>query len=305
MTEQDQALVALLATLQPNRYRFVTPTPATHARVLARREGQTAHDLRDVLGWSLPFAPETIDADIFALLQRGGVLEPHALGFTSRIRVATLGSYRFIHSAYPTVAQDAVFFGPDSYRFAAFLRRKLKVRRNGLRVADIGTGAGVGAAIAARMTRAPALATDINPLALRYAAINFAHEGVDVRTLETSGLDAVPDPIDIVVANPPYIADDARRAYRDGGAMHGAALSLDWAKAAAARLPRHGQLLLYTGSAIVGGRDGFKDALFEALPGFDIEYEEIDPDVFSEELEREAYADVERIAVMGVNAVRR
>ena len=39
--------------------------------------------------------------------------------------------------------------------------------------------------------------------------------------------------------------------------------------------------------------------------GFDVSYGEIDPDVFGEELEREDYADVDRIAVVGLVAVKR
>ena len=66
-----------------------------------------------------------------------------------------------------------------------------------------------------------------------------------------------------------------------------------------------GAFLLYTGSAIVDGEDRLKGALLETLRGFDVRYREIDPDVFGEELEREDYADVERIAVVGVVAVKR
>jgi hypothetical protein len=60
-------------------------------------------------------------------------------------------------------------------------------------------------------------------------------------------------------------------------------------------------MLLYTGAAIVDGRDGLRDSLVEALPRFGctLRYEEIDPDVFGEELEEPAYRDVERIAAIG------
>ena len=66
-----------------------------------------------------------------------------------------------------------------------------------------------------------------------------------------------------------------------------------------------GAFVLYTGSAIVGGEDALKAALLESLAGFDVLYGELDPDVFGEEPEREDYADVERIAVVGVVAVKR
>jgi hypothetical protein len=95
--------------------------------------------------------------------------------------------------------------------------------------------------------------------------------------------------------------DDSDRTYRDGGGMHGAALSLDWSLASARRLEPGGRMLLYTGAAIVDGRDRLRDELEQRLPGLgcSLRYREIDPDVFGEELEKPAYADVERIAAVG------
>jgi hypothetical protein len=62
-----------------------------------------------------------------------------------------------------------------------------------------------------------------------------------------------------------------------------------------------GRVILYTGSAIVGGKDALRDALEgEAVRrGFRLDYREIDPDVFGEELAKPQYRDVERIAVIG------
>jgi hypothetical protein len=68
------------------------------------------------------------------------------------------------------------------------------------------------------------------------------------------------------------------------------------------RLSPGGRFVLYTGSAIL---DGGVDALRVALEGlvadgrWRLTYEELDPDIFSGELRREAYADVERIAAVG------
>ena len=87
--------------------------------------------------------------------------------------------------------------------------------------------------------------------------------------------------------------------------MLGAEVSLAWARAAAERLTRNGEFLLYTGSAIVDGEDRLKAVLHETLRGFEVSYRELDPDVFGEELEREDYAGVERIAAVGVVAVKR
>ena len=64
------------------------------------------------------------------------------------------------------------------------------------------------------------------------------------------------------------------------------------------------QTLLNAGSRLTG-RSVPEAPLFKALDGFDVSYREIDPDVFGEELEREDYADVDRVAVVGLVAVKR
>ena len=301
---RETALVALLRELRALNYHFTTPTPATHARVIARRG--RARDARDVFGWSLLFAPAALSEDLLTLMRAAYLLEENSGEFRSRVRVSSLGDDLYLHSAYPTVQHDAVFFGPDSYRYATFLNASLQQLGDIGTLVDIGTGSGVGAIVAARSAKiARVVGTDINPQALQFARANAAAAGVKACFLEGSGMDAVNDTIDVVIANPPYILDDGHRAYRDGGALHGAALSLDWAMQAADKLRVGGALLLYTGSAIVGGVDRFELALRDALSGFDVRYREIDPDVFGEELERDAYADVERIAVVGVVAVKK
>lgn len=303
---------ALLEALRARKYSFVTPTPATHARVLARPDKTLARDLRDIFGWSLPFTPDVIDTDLMANMRRAGALAQRGDHFISRFRVSSLGEDLFLHSAYPTTQQDAVFFGPDSYRFAAFIRAELPRFGPINRLTDIGTGSGVGAISAMRCAEVSNLIlTDINPEALELAQANFLHAGVGAETgfgaifVLGDGLNAVDAPLHAIIANPPYIIDPAKRAYRDGGAMLGAEISLAWSRAASEKLARGGVLLLYTGGAIVGGEDRFKIALHEALCDFDVTYREIDPDVFGEELDRADYFDVERIAVVGVVAVKR
>jgi hypothetical protein len=63
-----------------------------------------------------------------------------------------------------------------------------------------------------------------------------------------------------------------------------------------------GLLVLYTGSAIVRGVDLFKDAVLDLLKNdnVNLSYEEIDPDVFGEELEAAPYDRADRIAVVSV-----
>ncbi|MDB5682927.1 MAG: Methylase of polypeptide chain release factor [Sphingomonas bacterium] len=306
---QESALLALLDALEARGYTFVTPTPATHARILARPDRTIGLTLRDVFGWSLPFEDGAIDGAIVALAETAGILETAGPGLRrSLLRVSSLHQRLFLHSAYPTIAEDAVFLGPDSYRFADLILRELDDCPAGARIVDIGTGAGVGAIVAAGCCAdATVVMTDINPRALEIARINAAHQGVAAEFVEGDGLAAVSGAIDVVLINPPYIADDAGRAYRDGGEMHGGRLSLDLATAAGARLSPGGRLLLYTGSAIIAGHDPLREALEPALAahGCDLRYREIDPDVFGEELDAEPYADVERIALVAAVGIKR
>jgi hypothetical protein len=96
--------------------------------------------------------------------------------------------------------------------------------------------------------------------------------------------------------------DDAERLYRDGGGSYGEALSVRIARESVAKLGPRGTLVLYTGAAIVDGVDRFYEALKPTLEacGGEVTYEELDPDVFGEELERPNYARVERIAAVGL-----
>jgi methylase of polypeptide subunit release factors len=307
--DADRALATLIAILKANEYHFVTPTPATHARVVSRRT--RARDIRDVFGWSLPFSGDVVGPELSELMFRADIMEQHGELFASRVRISSLGGDLFLHSAYPTTQQDAVFFGPDSYRFADFVRAELPRLAPPAHIMDVGAGAGAGAIAAARLApEAYYTLTDINPSALRLAAINWvmAHLGPVYFAVCDAIPDALPDhapPVDCIIANPPYIVDGEHRTYRDGGAMRGAEVSLAWTQLAAERLPTGGAFLLYTGSAIANGEDRLEAALHETLRGFDVAYRELDPDVFGEELERDDYAGVERIAAVGCVAVKR
>lgn len=307
MTFDDDALLDLLGWLDGAGYGFVAPTPATHARVLAR--GRAGDPVRDLLGWSRTVPPEALPGALRDILERSGAVEAGAAGWRSRLRVARLRGRLFLHSAYPTNDGDAVFFGPDSYRFAAFIAEELARDSLCRTVVDIGTGSGVGIVVAAGPALPARLAmTDINPAALALALVNTRYAGFKVEPLAGAGLAGFDAPIDLVLANPPFLIDDEARAYRHGGGDLGAQLSLDMAAEAAARLAPGGRLLIYTGSAIVGGRDALHDALAAAMrdAGCTLRYRELDPDIFGEELDRPAYvaAEVERIAAVGAIATR-
>lgn len=223
--------------------------------------------------------------------------------FRSAVRFSSLEGQLFVHSAWPTTAADAVFFGPDTVRYAALLLRS--VQRAG-RVADVGCGSGAGGILLAPRAQKVIL-SDVNPLALRYARVNAALAQVEdrIEIVESDVLRAVEDPLDLVVSNPPYLADDRGRVYRDGGGPRGIDLSVRLAREALARLSPGGRLLLYTASPIENGVDPLLAALKPLLAGSAFSYVELDPDVFGEELERSAYSAADRIAVVALDAVAR
>lgn len=301
MSDADAALSALLRLLETRRYRFVTPTPATHARVLARPDRRVARSLVDALGWSLPAPHGLLDAEVEQLLRAAQVLEDKTGLQRSLVRVSSLHGRLYLHSAYPTDSDQAVFFGPDSYRFADLILTDRPAARSGMRIVDMGTGAGVGAVVAATaFPQAEVIMTDTNPHALRFARLNAAAARVSVTAVLAGDLSRIDGPIDLALANPPYIIDGQGREYRDGGGLHGGQASLDMARQAIERLAPGGRLILYTGSAILGGADPLAAALAALARdlGCAMRYRELDPDVFGEELAGPQYADVDRIALV-------
>lgn len=295
--DSDDGLLELLRYLKKRGYSFHVVSPASHARVLARELNQ-APTLRDVFGWNRLFREHDIEPELLGLMKRSGILRTDARGLTSALRVASLGDDLFLHSAYPTDEPDAVFFGPDTYRFARFVRQRWPTNAAASLV-DMGAGSGAGGVVAARLAPEAAITlVDRNPQALRLARVNARAAGVAAEFRQDK---ALPVGADIVIANPPYMIDAARRAYRDGGDLFGGAVALDWAGQALARLAPGATLLLYTGVAVVAGTSPLVSGLQRACAdaGALLELEEIDPDVFGEELEQPAYADVERIAAIG------
>jgi release factor glutamine methyltransferase len=311
------ALVDLGRALGAAGYEFVTPTPATHHRVNDRNGRGEARTLHDVFGWSRRFRPSVLPPAILRLCEAAEILTPiDDDGYlTSRVRFSTLnaatGTFMFVHTAFPTTERDSVFFGPDSYRFAALLGRTV---RNARRLLDVGCGAGVGGLVLSPRADEVVLA-DINRPALEFAAINRALAGRDRATITLQQSDVlanVEGDFDVIVSNPPYLAgpdpasSQQTRLYRDGGGSLGIDLSVRIVTESLARLGagHGGQLVLYTGAPVVDGRNVLQDRLAPLLlsEASAFSWEELDPDVFGEELERPAYRDTDRLSVVALIA---
>lgn len=299
-----QALKRLLERLSELEYRFTTVTPETHAVVLGRAGAARARTLRDALGWNLPFDPRTLPEGIFEPLRAAEACTSLPDGsWRATLRVASVGHLLFLHGGFPTDARDAVFFGPDSYRFARAIRM---LAPSAKRAVDVGCGSGVGGIVLGHFgtLEAPVVLADVNQRALELARVNASHAGLRTECVESDVLDGVTGPFDLVIANPPYLNDSCQRAYRHGGGPHGLALTLRMVREAILRLEPGGTLLLYTGVAVVNGVDPLWHEARRELErvGAHFSYEELDPDVFGGELREPAYANVERIAAVLLQA---
>ena len=86
----------------------------------------------------------------------------------------------FIHSSFPTDDSHSIFFGPDTYRFAQFLKN---FGVSGQRVVDVGAGSGAGViCIASQFDEV--VFSDINPRALESAKINCESANISLSKLQ-------------------------------------------------------------------------------------------------------------------------
>ncbi len=304
------ALIRVAEAVRDTGYRFTTITPASHALVNARPCNLEARTLADVLGWSRPFRIDVMPERLSGLMAEAGLLERQRALWRSKVRFSTLNGDLFVHSAFPTTARDAVFFGPDTCKFVDAINAWLAGGEQPIhRAADVCAGAGPGAiTIAKAFPAAEILMLDINPKAVQFAAVNAAAAGRDNAWAVTSDLFSnAPGCFDLIVAHPPYLIDAGARAYRHGGGPLGAGLTLKILRELIDRLSPGGTLLLFTGVAMAEGGDPFFAAASEALDcaGLEWTYREVDPDVFGEELAREPYQTTDRIALVVLTATRK
>ena len=242
-------------------------------------------------------------------MREGGVIIEGAKGWQSTLRAATLDADLFLHSAFPTIAANAVFFGPDTYRFARAIKSQLRKAPILNRALDLGCGSGAGGVVLSKNAPCRELVlSDINEFALQMALLNAESASLrNVVSVHSSLFENMDGQFDLIVANPPYLNDPLKRTYRHGGGELGSSLSIRIAQSAKYRLTPGGSLLLYTGSPIVSGVDNLYGAIETSFADSDLSwsYEEVDPDVFGEELETAAYGHVDRIAAVVLTATNR
>src|SRR4051794_18906901 len=83
-----RTFLQILQQLDEQSYDFLAPTPASHARILARRPDAPGTSIVDLLGWSMACHAEAI-GPLTPLLEEAGVLDWLPGGtIQSRIRVS-------------------------------------------------------------------------------------------------------------------------------------------------------------------------------------------------------------------------
>ncbi|WP_216936579.1 MULTISPECIES: class I SAM-dependent methyltransferase [unclassified Acinetobacter] len=306
-SSQQQALLYLLAFLKRQDYQFTTITPLSHQRILDRKSNEAHKEktLQDIFGWNLSFKKTDLDPVLFALLQEHQLLRIQKDQYWSQVRVSSLDGELFIHSAFPTTQQDAVFFGPDTYRFVYHLKQYLAAQpRPFKRAVEICCGTSAAAISIARQfpDNNEIMVADLNPKALLYSQINISFAGLNhLHPIQSNLFSSLEGQFDLIFANPPYLIDPEQRQYRHGGnELDGSELSFRIIKEGVQRLNSGGRLFLYTGVTVTEHGNLFLQQLRNLMkqhPNLIWSYEEIDPDIFGEELEQPAYQHVERIAL--------
>lgn len=311
VTGLQQDVRQFLHWLQSQHYQFITISPASHSAYLKRSGKTQATDLTDIFGWSLPFKASALPDFIFKLLLDNQLLIQQQNLWCSQIRVSSLNNCLLLHSAFPTSEENAVFFGPDTYRFIYALQNYLNQQQPAIQHAiELCSGAAPAAiSLAHYAPAARIIAADINPLALAYGAMNAALNGAgQVQAVQSNLLQQVEGQFDLITANPPYLVDREQRLYRHGGSLLGAELALGIVKQSLPRLSLHGSLLLYTGVVIAQGKDLLHEAVAQHLAQyaaqFSLKYQLIDPDIFAEELNELVYPGAERIAAVLLTVTR-
>jgi len=183
-------------------------------------------------------------AQAAAVLEEAGIEEPrldaeillvHALGITRaqlhadsqrRLGSAELAGYRQLierraqREPLAYIVGHKEFYGLDFFVDARVLiprpetellvEKAIEISQPQSVIADVGTGSGaIAISLAVHLAQALIYATDASPAALEVAARNCHRHGVEDRVHLLLGhlLEPLPEPVDLIVANLPYVSE--------------------------------------------------------------------------------------------------
>lgn len=209
--------------------------------------GELQRRLRAVLTEALP-AGEA-EGCVRAILEDAGGYTPVDLALRGDVALEAFTAERLLGMARRVAAGEPVqyvtgharFYGMDLHVEPGVLIPRPETEglvdrivddaagRTDLRVLDLCTGSGcIAIALARNLPFARVEATDISPEALRIAEANARalHADVSFRRADALAMPAPAEKYDIIVSNPPYIADSEREAMDDRVLLHEPALAL-------------------------------------------------------------------------------
>lgn len=152
--------------------------------------------------------------------------------FISALRIVPV--FELLLAADPLEANDdrRIFLHNDSVQMARFLQRERPC--TGRVVADVGTGSGLLAAIAATQGARRVVAVDINPRALEFARASFVMNGLVSIELRQGSIADVVDEAELVISNPPYMTRPGALCL-DGGGDDGLEIAREFVRCATMR----------------------------------------------------------------------
>lgn len=191
MTNVSAALAEATARLRPFSPSARLDAELLLAHVLGVGRAQVVAGLHEELS-------EQVCEQFTALTTRRADLEP----------VAYLTGEREFYGMMLYVDRRVLVPRPETELLVDLaLRAARSAPRKDLRVADIGTGSGaIAVAVAAHLSEARVLATDLSIDALDVARRNIQRHGLGERitVLHGAGLGVLPGQVDLLLSNPPY-----------------------------------------------------------------------------------------------------
>jgi methylase of polypeptide subunit release factors len=153
-----------------------------------------------------------------------GVLSPLARAAYPHVVRSRSAARLLFGIDFGPISRDDYYFDVTTWVLARCVRARVAA---GMRVLDMGTGAVAALAqVAARHTRGPVTAAELDPALAASARASVRHTGADVRVVHADLFAGVEGPFDWVLFNPPYVPtgtgerrglSQLRRSQWDGG----------------------------------------------------------------------------------------